>query len=89
MSSRYCINDLLRVRYNAQTGFEEDESPLPQSEEWVAPDISEIQDGYHGATLNQLLRKADIDNPKYDWRKTTKKGRFSHKNFGVYLFDIL
>ncbi len=77
--SKYCINDFLRVGCSSF----DDKTPQPQSEEWVPPDNIEC------GSFSRLLRDMDLNNPKFDWRKTTKKGRFSHKNFGAYLFDIL
>lgn len=79
---KFIINDHLHIKSFRDQNDEEEYISPPQSEEW-SPPIDQ------GEPLADLIRKCDLNNPKYDWRKNTKLGRFSNKNFGIFLFNIL
>lgn len=79
MSKTY-ISDLI----NTRIGKYEEETIPPASVVWDGGKLLE-----ENISLSALIRKADLNNEKYDWRKSTPKGKQSHKNFGDFLFNIL
>lgn len=79
--NKIILNDYLTVRHPF-LHQDEEYTPPPQSEVWYPPEDN-------GESIHELLRKSDLNNIKYDWRKTTKIGRLSNKNFSFFLFNIL
>ena len=65
----------------------DEEPPPPNSEVWK-PEDPEAQPVGIGS-LRKFLNATDIENEKYDWRRETKKGIKSHKNFTLYLKDAI
>lgn len=80
--SKIILNHYLEVKHPYHHSEEIEEVVEPESEVWYPPEDN-------GESIHELLRKSDLNNIKYDWRKTTKIGKLSNKNFSFFLFNIL
>ena len=65
---------------------EEEEDIVPNSKSWDVEDDKNVDPL---GSVTRFIGELDLDNPEYDWRDRTKKGRTSRKRFTQYLAGVL
>ncbi len=65
--------------------FEEEDEEKPQSKVWEESEYPLNTQG----NIKKFISKTELENPVYDWRCHTKKGKLSRKNFTDYLISEL